>query len=290
MFEIQAILTGHAAPIYGISWDGQFLYSSAGDKYVTRWNLATNTQDTSFTVKLDSTAFVIKVVGSNCFIGCSDGTILAVDTVQKSIKWQINQFGNSIFSFEHVETKNWLLVGDEEGNLMALNTENGERIIHLPLAAGKIRCIQLINENLFVCTQLIGVLVFSIETWNEVAAWEPNEKGTIGIKLDQKNQCYITIGKDAHIAISDFQYNLLKRIPAHYQNIYQLVQVDDVWITCSMDKTLKVWNSDFSKVVQKMDVKTGSHNRSVNNLVTLDNERFASVGDDKKIIIWKLKH
>lgn len=289
MVEIDSILTGHAAPIYGASWDGHFLYTSAGDRYVTRWDLSTGTQDASFTVKLDSTAFVIKNNASTCFIGCSDGTLLAVDTTEKKLIWQTNQFGNSWFSLELNSTENWLMGGDDEGNLLVVDASSGKQIIHLPLAAGKIRNMRLFDKRLFVCTQLIGVLVFDVETWNETNAWEPNENGVIGIEYDANSKHFITIGKDAHIAISDLQLNVLKRIPAHYQNIYQLIRLSDYWVTCSMDKTIKLWNNDFSSVLQKMDVKSGAHNRSVNNLVCINDKTFVSVGDDKKIIVWKQK-
>ncbi len=287
MVHVKSILTGHSAPIYGVSWDGEFLYTSAGDKYVTRWDLDTENQDSSFTVKLDSTAFVINAALNHCYIGCSDGTLLAVDTKMKKIAWQINHFGNSWFSIEIIEESNWLIAGDEEGNILVVDLETGQRIIHLPLAAGKIRSIRYINNSLFVCTQLIGVLQFSIDTWNEISAWEPNEKGTMNIQFDSKNNHYITTGKDAHIVVSDSNFNCIKRIPAHYQNIYQVIPFENEWITCSMDKTIKIWDSDFTKVTQKLDVKAGAHNRSVNNLALINSRMFASVSDDKKIIIWE---
>lgn len=287
MFQAGIVLNGHAGPIYSASWDGNFLYSSSGDKYVTRWDLAKGLQDSSFTVKLEHAAYVVNAGNQTCFIGCTDGTLLAVDTASKKISWEHNFFGNAWFSFAIDFSHNWLVAGDSEGNLVVLELQTGKRILHLPLAAGKIRAITISENTCFVSTQLIGVLVFSCENWNEIAAWEPNELGSNVVLPDGSNKRIISGGRDAHIVVSDSNYEVVKRIPAHYQTIYGLVQLENQFITASMDKIIKVWNSDFSRVEQRIEFKDGGHNRSVNGIVLIDSETFVSYGDDKKMIIWK---
>lgn len=287
MFQAKRVLNGHAGPIYSASWDGQFLYSSSGDKYVTRWNLETGAQDASFTVKLEHTAYTLETTANQCFIGCTDGTLLAIDTRTKSILWEHNQFGNAWFSLLIDPVKNWLIAGDSEGNLVVMESETGKRVLHLPLAAGKIRALTISENRCYVSTQLIGILVFSCENWNELASWEPHELGSNAVFVDTRNNRIITTGRDAHIAICDLDYRAVKRIPAHYQTIYGLIRVENHFITASLDKIIKVWNPDFSNVEQRMEFKNGGHNRSVNGLVYINEHTFASYGDDKKIIIWK---
>ena len=287
MFQPGSVFNGHAGPIYSASWDGHFLYSSSGDKYVTRWDLVSGSQDSTFTVKLEHAAYVIKAGNQFCFIGCTDGTLLAIDTETKKISWEHNFFGNAWFSLLIDRNRDWLLAGDSEGNLVVLELQTGKRILHLPLAAGKIRALTIAENTCFVSTQLIGVLVFSCENWNELASWEPNELGSNVLFADLPSQRIITGGRDAHIAITNSNYEVLKRIPAHYQTIYGLIKLNDQFVTASMDKTIKVWNQDFSKVEQRMEFKHGGHNRSVNGIVFIDNQTFVSYGDDKKIIVWK---
>lgn len=287
MFRAEVVLNGHAGPIYAASWDGNFLYSSSGDKYVTRWNLSEGLQDSSFTVKLEHAAYALKAGNQFCFIGCTDGTLLGVDTTTKSIAWEHNFFGNAWFSLVIDSDRGWLIAGDSEGNLVVLELQTGKRILHLPLAAGKIRALTLADNQCFVSTQLIGILVFSCENWNELASWEPNELGSNVLFPDLQNNELITGGRDAHIVISNANYEIIKRIPAHYQTIYGLIRIGDQFVTASMDKTIKIWNSDFSKVEQRIEFKEGGHNRSVNGVVFIDDQTFVSYGDDKKIIIWK---
>lgn len=290
MFQSRTVLNGHAGPIYSASWDGKFLYSSSADKYVTRWDLSTGLQDSSFTVKLEHAAYTVEAGQHFCFIGCTDGTLLCIDTETRKIIWEHNFFGNAWFSILIDPLRNWLISGDSEGNLLVLELNSGKRILHLPLAAGKIRALTISDDQCLVSTQLIGVLVFSCENWNEVASWVPNELGSNTLFVDPKKKEIITAGRDAHIVISNSNYEVIRRIPAHYQTIYGLVKVGNQFVTSSLDKTIKVWNSDFSKVEQRMEIKQGGHNRSVNGIVLIDDHTFVSYGDDKKIIIWKKDH
>ncbi|MDF3026122.1 MAG: repeat-containing protein [Fluviicola sp.] len=287
MFQAKTVLSGHAGPIYSASWDGKFLYSSSGDKYVTRWDLTAGIQDSSFTVKLEHAAYTVEAADHFCFIGCTDGTLLCIDTETKKIVWEHNFFGNAWFSLAIDTTPNWLIGGDSEGNLLVLESHTGKRVLHLPLAAGKIRAITIADKLCFVSTQLIGVLVFSSENWNEIASWEPNELGSNVLFVDPVKKEIITGGRDAHIAISNSNYKLIKRIPAHYQTIYGLIRIGNQFITASLDKTVKVWNADFSKVEQRIEFKQGGHNRSVNGIVLVNKHTFVTYGDDKKIIIWE---
>ncbi|AEA45628.1 WD40 repeat domain-containing protein [Fluviicola taffensis] len=287
MFQAKIVLNGHAGPIYAASWDGTYLYSSSGDKYVTRWNIVSGLQDTSFTVKLEHAAYTLAVNSKVCCIGSTDGTLIAVDTESKRVLWEHNFFGNAWFSLLINEEKNWLIAGDSEGNLMVLDVDSGNRILHLPLAAGKIRSLSISNNYCFVCTQLIGILVFSIETWNEIASWEPNELGSNVILPELSQNRIITAGRDAHLVISDLNYQVIQKTPLHHQTIYGLIRIGNQFITSSMDKTIKVWKSNFKEIDQKMEFKNGGHNRSVNGLVFIDEQTFASYGDDKKIIVWK---
>lgn len=287
MFRAKTVLNGHAGPIYSASWDGKFLYSSSGDKYVTRWDLTSGLQDSSFTVKLEHAAYTVEAADHFCFIGCTDGTLLCIDTETKKIAWEHNFFANAWFSLFIDSSRNWLIAGDSEGNLLVLELHSGKRILHLPLAAGKIRALTMADNLYFVSTQLIGVLVFSCENWNEMASWEPNELGSNALFVDSLKKQIITAGRDAHIVVSNSNYQVIKRIPAHYQTIYGLIGIGNQFVTSSLDKTIKVWNSDFSIVEQRIEFKQGGHNRSVNGVVLIDKHSFVSYGDDKKIIIWR---
>lgn len=286
MFKCKWKISGHQGPVYAISWNGIHLYSSSSDKYVARWDLETGEQDSTFTVKLDHAAYCIESIANYCFIGCTDGTFYALDTPSKKVLWEVNFAGNTWSAICYIPIKNWVVVGDFKGNVIVFDAETGKRIIHLPLAVGKIRKIVSKNSNLYVSTQDAGIHVFDLSNWNELVRWTPHETGCRCFGIDSITENLVSGGRDGRIVVSDSNFSVIHRIPAHYQAIYGLVQLDDYWISCSMDKSIKVWDASLTRVIQKIDVKSQSHNRSVNDLVMINQSTFASCSDDKTIIIW----
>ncbi|NDE11194.1 MAG: hypothetical protein EBZ95_11615 [Chitinophagia bacterium] len=45
LFKKSKDISGHSAAVYSIAFDGIYIYSASGDRYVTRWNLQTGIQD-----------------------------------------------------------------------------------------------------------------------------------------------------------------------------------------------------------------------------------------------------
>ena len=66
-----------------------------------------------------------------------------------------------------------------------------------------------------------------------------------------------------------------------------LAMNDDVSISASRDRSIKVWKGFYEKVVQKIDHKSQGHNFSVNTLIKINEHSFSSGGDDTKIIVFK---
>src|SRR3989338_7257989 len=93
------VISGHSAPVYACTVFGDFIYSTAGDRFVTRWNTSDGKQD-SFTVKLDAPAYTLGIVASErlLIIGCTNGTIIAINTDSKQLVWVHNFLGKALFS------------------------------------------------------------------------------------------------------------------------------------------------------------------------------------------------
>jgi WD40 repeat protein len=56
-------ISGHAAGIYSLAFDGELCYSASADRYVTRWNLATGLQD-KFAIRFDASVYSIAIEGT----------------------------------------------------------------------------------------------------------------------------------------------------------------------------------------------------------------------------------
>ena len=159
-------------------------------------------------------------------------------------------------------------------------------MIYIPLNAGKVRdiAIEENGERFALACQDGTVRVFESSYFNGVSTINAHKEGATSV-LFHGDQV-ISGGKDAMIRswnLSD-ESNLLE-IPAHNYAVYGINQVGDSIVSISRDKTVKTWTNQlgFSK---RLDLKEGGHRHSVNDMVVLNENEFATVGDDKRIIIW----
>ena len=71
-------------------------------------------------------------------------------------------------------------------------------------------------------------------------------------------------------------------------SVYDLLFISDTeFISCSRDKTIKIWNSETFSLSQRIEAKNGGHLHSVNKLIKIGAKSFASCSDDKRIMLFE---
>ena len=88
-------------------------------------------------------------------------------------------------------------------------------------------------------------------------------------------------------------YKMLADIPAHLYAINDIAFSPDgaFFATCSMDKSVKVWDSQGFKLKKIIDrARHAGHGTSVNKLLwtTFENQ-LISCSDDRMISVWEVK-
>lgn len=293
MYKKNKEISGHAGAIYTSIFDGEFLYTGSADNFVTRWDIEDGTQD-KFAIKMNQSVYALGLLDSDhLVVGLSTGSIHIFNlSLRQEIK-HFTQHKKSIFSISTNRIKSHFYVGDAEGNVSIWNSVNFELLTFIPIACGKIRNIHVSeNGDLFVLSCQDGTTrIFETVGFNEIITINSHEMGSSVAHFHPNNSnLLITGGKDAHLKIWNWKTSeLIKNIPAHNFVIYDVcfIERNSKFITCSRDKTIKIWDSTDFNVLQKLDQKSGGHKHSVNQLTKLDENSFASVSDDKKIIVWE---
>lgn len=288
MLESRLVSEGHQAPIYAVDINQSWIYTTAGDRFIARWNVATGEQD-KFSIQLEKPAYCITLFNEFLYAGCTNGAVICIDVASKKLLWETNLFGHSIFSLIYYEKSKLLFVGDGESNLFALS-DTGVKKVAFNLAAGKIRSLILAENMLIAGCQDGKIRVFDSETLNEIADIFAH-KGSVNALLyhEPTNQLY-SGGTDGHVSIIDcINFKQVKTIPAHYQTVYDLKLFNDKLISSSLDKSIKIWSMEPLTVDQKLTAQQKGHSKSVNKLAVINNHSFVSVGDDKRLIFWNLK-
>jgi WD40 repeat protein len=285
-------ISGHSGPVYSLTYSNSKLYSTSSDKWVARWSLENGIQD-SFSIQVDAVAYAIY----HCqnlpilVIGCSNGNIHIIDTdSKKEIKF-LKHHSTAIFSILEMTDKNFLLTGDASGNLCIWNLLSFKLEIQLPLNCGKIRQIVLSNDlsQIYIASKDGKFRILETKYFNQIAEININETGIQSIL--EIEHLLILADYDGYLyQINKEDLSINKKIPAHKGSIYSIVQIENnLFLSASRDKSIKVWNALNFSVIEKKEFKTGGHKNSVNRLLNLNSYTIASCSDDGRIILWDIK-
>jgi WD40 repeat protein len=283
-------IEGHAGAIYCSAYDGEFLYTGSGDRYVTRWNLDLGTQD-KFAIKFENAIYAMDIYGKHLFVGLSDGHFHVFDIKGRKELKNYTQHITAIFSIRVNSNKNHIYVGDGEGNLSVWDLETFEQVIYLPIGCGKIRDISVDDkgERFVLACQDGTIRVFDSSNFNETHTIDAHRDGATSALFDLNDSSVIVSGgKDAMLRRWNLNSQIkTKDIPAHNFAIYRLIQLPSGFVSVSRDKTVKLWSNDLD-FLKRIDFKEKAHRNSVNDCVIIDERTFATSGDDRRSILWQL--
>lgn len=294
MFLKDKEIIGHSGSIYSSTSLNKQLYTGGADKVIAKWDLEKGVQE-SFSIKLSNTCYSLKIIKGNILsIGLSNGDLHLIDVeLKKELKFY-KQHKTSIFSIQTNSFKNHFYTADLEGNIAVWDTESLNLLTILPLNCGKIRRVNINNDGSFIVVSCQDgkIRVFDTQFYNEVySSYRHKEGATSAIFNPKDNDILISGGKDALLKVVNWKEDrLIKEIPAHNFAIYDIISFENknIFISGSRDKSIKTWSLNDYSFVSKIEKKEGGHTHSINDLEKIDQSTFASVGDDKRIIIWKI--
>jgi WD40 repeat protein len=286
-------LIGHSAAIYSLDFDGIYLYSAAGDRFVTRWDLKTGTQD-RFAIQFKNTPFSIALFSqnTNLAVGLENGDLHFFNLAERKEVKFFKQHKTGIFSILENQLKNQLYTSDAEGNVAVWNTISFELELFLPFACGKIRKMSLNHDKsqlILACNDGM-IRILETEFFNLLHSFEAHAAAVTSFTFfpGDDTKC-LSGGKDAYLKVWDLNdYFCFKAIPIHNFSVYDLLFISDTeFISCSRDKTIKIWNSETFSLSQRIEAKNGGHLHSVNKLIKIGAKSFASCSDDKRIMLFE---
>jgi WD40 repeat protein len=282
----------HSGAVYSIVYDGEFIYSASGDKYVCRWNPITGTQD-KFAIKFNNTPYSIQLFNNNSMlaVGLENGDLHFFDLIERVEVKFYKQHKSAIFSILENPFTKQIYTTDTDGNLAVWSTKDFQLQLLLPFDCGKIRRMAM-NHNgsmLYLACQDGNIRVIETEFYNLMDEFFAHKDGVTSLAFHPKNSLLLLSGgKDAHLKFWDLTTNSeLKSLPAHNFVIYDILFLSDkLFVTASRDKTIKIWDTEMDAVVQRIEAKHKGHRHSVNTLVKISDTSFASCSDDKRILVF----
>jgi WD40 repeat protein len=289
-FEKSKEFIGHAGQIFSLAFDGNYIYSAASDKFVTRWDLTSETQD-KFAIRFEKSPYSICLIEnqSKLVVGLENGDLHIFDlSLKKEIKFY-QQHRSAIFYALENKLKNEFYTSDADGNIAVWDSLTLNLKVFLPFACGKIRRLRLNHDGskLFLACQDGTIRIIETEFYNQIDEFFAHHDGATCVSV-KENQI-LTGGKDAHLKLWDLDSKkCLKSIPAHNFVIYDIEFLNEnVFVSISRDKSIKIWDANELSVIQKIDAKSRGHKHSVNSIMKISDSSFATCSDDRSIKLFR---
>lgn len=289
---------GHNDSVYTLhkSTDKSLFYSGSGDGMVVRWDLK-NPDNGKLIAKLTNSIYALHLLGEANILAIGhnyEGVhFIGLDDMKE--KASLNFTEAAIFDIQSFQNK--LFVGDGAGFLHILSLNPLKVIDKIAIAQKSIRSIA-VNEKyneLAIGTSDHTIKIIDLQDHSEKYTFQAHDNSVFTLCYSPTQDFLLSGGRDAHLKMWDVRagYLLLEDIVAHMYTINNIAFSPNGkhFVTCSMDKSIKVWDAERMKLLKVIDkARHAGHGTSVNKLFWSDYDSLlVSASDDRTISVWDLK-
>lgn len=283
----------HSEPIYSLCQiDNHNFLSGGGDCKLIKWNISDD-KTATLIAKLDASIYTItKYLDHQFLIGTNKGHIYLIDELNKTLIISINVH-KSVFCAQIDSENKVAYFGLADGNIIAINMQDGSIINQVKVAHNHIRSLNICNQILWASASdgFIYKLNKNLMTLFKIKAHNDSV-----FTILSHNNILTSGGKDAMLNSWESSSNELKSInsiPAHLFTINDMILIENqqLIVTASRDKSIKIWQHP-SLLIQKVLDRSKHqkmHSHSVNKLIWFDEHQILiSASDDRSIQSWNL--
>ncbi len=298
-FNIEKVdsFTGHRDCVYTLSGAGKpaHFFSAAGDGMVVEWNTETP----------DLGRPVIRA-GNSIYAICYDrdreelwvannfeGIHLIDPTAQKELK-SLKTGKTSFF-----DIKTWgdrLFLGDNEGIIHVIDRDQAVFRKHIRASDKSVRALAVnaSRNELAAGYSDHCIRIFDLDDYALKYTLRGHKNSVFTLAYSQDEKMLISGSRDAHLRswYTETDYSPVEDVAAHLFTINHIVMLGntDLFATCSMDKSIKIWDTYSLRLLKVIDrARHPGHGTSINKLLWLeDNEKLLAASDDRTISMWNI--
>jgi WD40 repeat protein len=288
---------GHRDCVYALEKSNtpNSFFSAGGDGMVARWNLDHPDQGDLIARVPNSVYALHYLVDKNLLVvGHNQDGVHFIDVADKKEVASLQLTTNSIFDIKS-EGKN-IFVATGDGSVYVVDIETVKPIKRITQSEASARCIAINTQ-----TQEFAVgysdnyiRVFSLNDFAMKYEWLAHGNSVFTLLYSPDGMLMTSGSRDARLKRWEVsrEYRPLQEVAAHLYAINNMVFSPDYkhFLTCSMDKSIKVWDADDMKLLKVIDrARHAGHATSVNKILWLSDHRIASGSDDRNIAIWNIR-
>ncbi|MFN4084096.1 MAG: WD40 repeat domain-containing protein [Bacteroidia bacterium] len=288
-----AQFTGHTNSIYALGLaSNNKIYTGASDGFIVEWNLQ-NPDEGKLVVKVNRPVYSFLFLSEHNLLlsGTAQGNLYVIDLSSgKEIK-NIEAHANGIFDIKLFN--NFILTCGGDGKLNIWDCDFN--LINSKKTTDKNARVIAVNNNkkeIAVGYSDNNIRIFN-SNYKEINIISEHTNSVFALCFNNDFSMLMSGGRDAQLNAyyANNNFSLLKRIPAHLYHINSIAfnPAGNLFGTVSMDKTIKIWDSETLELLKVIDfARNQSHTNSINKILWLSNNEFVTCSDDKTAMVWQL--
>ena len=287
--------TGHKDCLYTLERidDSRFV-SSGADGMVVLWDLK-DLSSGRMIAKIPSSCYALRYLPekNQLIVGQNFEGIHIISLEEKREIGSLKLGDAAIFDIQVDGSDAFIATGD--GQLYQIDLDQLTVVKRLAPSYQSARTISLTEEYLIVGFSDNFVRVFDRgHDLHLVTEFEAHSISVFSTQVDHDRGLLITGSRDAHVkAWTLGSWEEKKDVVAHMYAINHIAYSLDNrhFVTCSMDKSIKVWDAETFRLLKVIDkARHAGHGTSVNKLLWMPYQNFlVSCSDDRSIAVWDIK-
>jgi WD40 repeat protein len=289
-------LTGHRDAVYTLAGDseGPAFFSGSGDGMIVRWDLL-SPDNGDLIAKLPNSVYALYYVASTGVLvaGHNYEGIHLLDWKNKKELASLKLTTAAIFDLQMSDDK--LVVGSGDGTLNIVDLKTLSVVSKIKASEKSARTIAVnpAGGEIAVGFSDCYIRIFD-EQLRMKQEWRAHDNSVFTLRYSHNGRTLLSGSRDARLKAwgADQRYEKTAEVVAHMYAINHIEFSPDGkhFVTCSMDKTIKVWDSGALKLLKVIDrARHAGHATSVNKLLwTGYNNQLISASDDRSISVWQI--
>lgn len=293
-FNVEKVntLKGHRDSVFSLESynNNNLVLSSGADGLIVMWDLSQNDLG-KIIAKVPSSVYAIKyleqehqlLVGQNF-----DGLHLIDLNEGKEIK-SVQLTKSYIFDIK--ATDSYILVAEGQGRVFLLDKETLKVLSVWDDTDKSARSIAITSDIAAVGFSDNSIRLYDIKSRKKIKEWIAHENSVFKVIFDPTGGI-ISSSRDAKLNFWNSNGDLEQSIVAHMYAINDICfnPEQDLLATCSMDKSIKIWDLKSRKLLKVIDkARHAGHGTSVNKLLwTSFNNYIVSCSDDRTLSVWDI--
>lgn len=284
---------GHNDSLYSLeALDDHRFFSAGSEGMVVLWSLkAPDAGEVVAKVEGSVFAMVHDPTANTLFVAENHEGIHKIDLEKQKEVGSIQLGNHKIFDLKMNDGMLW--AGLESGEIVKLTTSL-EVLKREKISAERVRSLDFHESSLVVGCSDNTVKILDSESLKCVHELKGHKNSVFTAKNHPSGKYIISGGRDAQLMVwdSNEDYILRESLAAHLYTINHLAFSEDgkYFVTCSMDKSIKLWNAQNFKLLKVLDKhRHAGHGNSVNKLLWMKyQDLLVSCSDDRTISVWDI--